>query len=83
MTIQQIIDKITKEILNPAIILLFAAATVIFFWGIVMYLGGLSSSPNAAEKGKNIMLGGIIGMFIMASAWGIVKIFCDFFGTGC
>lgn len=83
MTIQQIIDKITKEILNPAVILLFATATVVFFYGIVTYLTGLSSSSNATEKGKNIMVGGLIGMFIMGSAWGIVKIFCDFFGTGC
>ena len=82
MTIQQIIEKITKEILNPIIYLLFAAATIMFIWGIVQYIAS-SGSPMGAQKGKNIMLGGIIGLFVMASAYGIVKILCNFFGTGC
>src|SRR3989338_4327314 len=33
------------------------------------------------DKGKKIMFWGIIGMFIMASAWGIVRILCNFFET--
>ena len=82
MTIEQLINKITKEILNPAIYLLFAAATIMFVWGIIQYIAA-SGSPMAAQKGKNIMLGGIIGLFVMASAYGIVKILCNFFGTGC
>ena len=81
MTIQQIIEKITKEILNPAIYLLFAAATLMFLWGIVQYIYAAGSAQS--QKGKNIMLYGIIGLFVMASAFGIVKILCNFFGTGC
>ena len=82
MTIQQIIEKITKEIINPTIYLLFAVATLMFVYGIVTYIAA-SGSPQAMQKGKNIMIGGIIGLFVMASAFGIVKILCNFFGTGC
>ncbi len=81
MSIKDIIDKITKEIINPTIYLLFALATVMFVWGIVQYI--YSSGQGQTQKGKNIMLGGIIGLFIMASAYGIVKLLCNFFGNTC
>lgn len=82
MTIQQIINKITTEILNPVIYLLFGLATVVFIWGIIQYVlaGG---SPQQAEQGKKTMLYGIIGLFVMASAFGIVSILCNFFGVSC
>ena len=82
MTIKEIIDKITKEVLNPTIYLLFAAATIIFVYGIITYITA-SGSPQGVATGKRVMIGGIIGLFVMASAYGIVKILCNFFGTGC
>ena len=82
MSITQIINKITEDIINPTIYLLFAVATLVFIWGIVQYISA-SGSPAGAEKGKKVMLGGIIGLFVMASALGIVHLLCNFFGTGC
>jgi len=81
MSIKDIINKITTEILNPTIYLLFAAATVVFVWGIIQYI--ISAGQGQAQKGKNIILYGLVGLFVMASAYGIVKIMCDFFGTQC
>ena len=81
MTIQEIIEKITQEILNPIIYLLFAAAMIMFVVGIIKYI--LSASPQQVDQGKKTMLYGIIGLFVMASALGIVKILCNFFETGC
>lgn len=79
-TFTDLIIRITEEILNPLIILLFALATVLFGWGVVLYIWG-SQSEQRVEQGKKIMIGGIIGMFIMASAWGIVYLLCDFFDS--
>jgi len=81
MSIQEIINKITTEIINPTIYLLFAAATAVFVWGIIQYI--ISAGQGQAQKGKNIILYGLVGLFIMASAFGIVKIMCNFFGTQC
>lgn len=81
MTIKDIIEKITKEIINPTIYLLFALATVMFVYGIVMYI--VSAGQGKTESSKKIMVGGIIGLFVMASAYGIVKILCNFFGNTC
>ena len=81
MSIQEIIEKITKELINPTIYLLFSAATAVFVYGIVLYI--YSAGEGGTSKGKNIMLYGIIGLFVMASALGIVKILCNFFGNTC
>ncbi len=81
MTVTILINKITQEILNPLIMLFFALATVLFAWGVVQYVLAGQGSQEKATQGKRVMLYGIIGMFIMASAWGIVYLLCDFFGT--
>ena len=82
MTLEAIINKITQEILNPLIILLFALATVVFVWGIIQYVLGSAGNPQQTETAKRTILWSIIGMFIMASAWGIVRLLCEFFGVG-
>ncbi len=74
-----ILDKITTQILNPVIVLLFALATIMFLWGVIQYVIGSQGSSDKLEKAKNVILYGIIGMFIMASAWGIVAILQNFF----
>lgn len=76
-----LINKIQNAVLNPIINLLFALATVVFLWGIIQYVIGSQGDTAKLEKGKQVMIWGIIGMAIMASAWGIVKILCQFFGT--
>ena len=81
MTVTELINKVTSQILNPLIILMFALATVVFGWGVVQYIIGSQGSEAKVGQGKRIMIWGIIGMFIMASAWGIVSLLCDFFGT--
>jgi len=81
MTIKTLLDKIQTEILNPLIQLLFVAATVVFLWGVIQYVIGSKGNEQQLQKGRQVMLWGIIGMFIMVSAWGIIKILCNFFGT--
>ena len=82
MTAHELIVRITSQILNPLIVLLFALATVLFGWGVVRYIiASQGGSDAGVTKAKDIMVWGIIGMFIMASAWGIVFLLCDFFKT--
>ena len=81
MTATQLINNITSQVLNPLIILLFAVATMMFAWGIVQYVLGGQGSDQRMTQAKNAILWGILGMFVMASAWGIVSILCKFFKT--
>ena len=81
MSAKDLIIKIQTEILNPLIGLLFVLATVVFMWGVIVYVIGGRGSDEDVSRGKKIMFYGIIGMAVMASAWGIVQLLCDFFTT--
>jgi len=77
--LNQLVGKIVG-ILNSLITLLFALATVYFFWGIVQLIAG-AGEPKAIETGKLHILWGIIGMTIMLSAWGISRMVQNFLGV--
>lgn len=80
-TISGLIQKLIKEVLQPLIFLLFGLATVIFLWGIIQYVIAQAGDEKKLGDAKRVMIWGIIGLFIMSSAWGIVSVLCKFFGT--
>lgn len=80
-TVEGIVAKFQNEILIPIISLLFVLATVFFLWGVMLYVVGSRGDPARLEKGKKVVLWGIVGMAIMASAWGVVRLICNYFGT--
>ncbi len=55
------------DILNRIIPVLIALALVIFFWGLIQYI-------RTHKGGKDIMIAGLLGLFIMVSVWGIIRI---------
>jgi hypothetical protein len=63
--------NIINNILVPVI---FAIAFIVFVWGAfdTFILG--ANSEEVKEKGKNLMLWGLIGFFVMVSVWGLVNI---------
>ncbi|MEI8328313.1 MAG: hypothetical protein WCG02_04240 [Candidatus Taylorbacteria bacterium] len=67
------IDPVIKNIVNPAIEILFAVALLIFAYSVARLIWGSAEGEDRANA-KRSMLGGIIGMFIMLSAWGIVYV---------
>lgn len=81
MTIGQLLGKIQTGIINPLIALLFAIATLVFLWGVLNYVIGIYGDEKKLDEAKRIMAWGIIGLLVMSSAWGIVKVLCAFFGT--
>ena len=65
---------IISTINNVLVPVLFAVAFMVFLWGAfdVFILG--AQSEEIKEKGKNLMLWGLIGFFVMVSIWGLVNI---------
>ena len=65
---------IINTINNILVPVLFAVAFIVFLWGAfeTFILG--ASSEETKEKGKNLMLWGLIGFFVMVSVWGLVNI---------
>ncbi len=66
-------EKIVDGIINPIILLLFATGTFLFVWGLVVFLWKMDN-PEGKQTGVRHMIWGILGVFIMASVLGIVKI---------
>jgi uncharacterized membrane protein YfcA len=66
-------SKIKAEILNPIITLLFVLALVYFLWGVFEFIKNAESPEKRAEGGKHILFG-LLGMFIMLSAVGIINL---------
>ena len=79
--ISPIIFKINEVILNPVITALFAFALVMFLWGVFQYVW-MEDSDKAKEQGKKHMFWGLIGIFIMFSAFAIMQLIAGTFGTG-
>lgn len=69
------------EIINLLLPVIFTLALLLFFWGLVTYVFAISRGDETAQgKGRSLMVGGIIALFVMASVWGIVAFIGDALG---
>lgn len=68
-----IVNKVTTEIINPVIEVLFGLAVAIFFWGIIEFIWN-SGSEDKRTTGKQHIIWGLVGLFIMAAVAGIIQI---------
>ncbi len=59
---------------NVLVPVLFAVAFIVFLWGAFQAFILGAQNDTAKEKGKNLMLWGLIGFFVMISIWGLVNI---------
>jgi hypothetical protein len=78
-SISGIFQSLTCIMLRYVINFMITLATVLFVWGVIQYF----INPENEEKrkaGKQFMIWGIIGLFVMVSIWGIVNIFTTTFG---
>ena len=65
------------DVLNRLIPVLIAVALVVFFWGLIQYI-----RTHKAGSGKDTMIAGLVGLFIMVSVWGIIRIAQNTLGVG-
>ncbi|MEK7662375.1 MAG: hypothetical protein AAB355_02700 [Patescibacteria group bacterium] len=75
------LSRVSYYILNPLIGLFFALALMYFIWGVVVFI---KNTDNETEKetGKNHMIWGIIGLFIMIGVYGIIGLITGTFAPG-
>ncbi len=71
--VDKVLNPIVTTIIDPLIILVFAVALVVFVYGVLQMVWN-KTDADAHSKGRMSMLGGVIGMFIMLSAWGIINL---------
>jgi len=56
-------------------------AVIYFFWGLAQYIIK-SGNEEARTEARNIMIYGIIILFVMLSVWGLVGLVGSTFGVG-
>jgi len=59
-------------VLNPLVYVLIGLAVVVFLWGVIKFV--ISEADSDKQKGKEFILWGIVGLFVMVSVWGLENI---------
>jgi hypothetical protein len=73
--------KVVDNIINPIINVIFAAALMLFLFGLLRFV--LSRGDETAlAAGKQHMFWGVVGMTVMISVYGILWLMLDTFGIG-
>lgn len=75
----EVMNRLVTYLLNPLILVIFAAGFFLFVWGLVQFLWSLNQGGKDTD-GKQHMLWGIVGMFIMVSVYGILSLVTNTFG---
>ena len=63
--------SLANTFLNALIGLFITLAIVVFFWGLIKYLWDMGEDKS---EGLQIMMYGVIAIFVMVSIWGIIRL---------
>jgi len=77
VTAESILIKVS-QLLNIIIPILITLAVVYFIWGVIQYT--ITTDEETKKKAREKVIYGLIGLFVIISFWGIVKILKDTFG---
>ena len=83
--LKDFINNVVQDIVGSAATFLTVASFCLFAFGVVKFIYGRYSDKSSLgdiKKAKDFMLWGIISLFIILSAWGIIGIVQGFLGTG-
>ena len=77
MNIESII-VVMRNIVGAALPVVIALAVILFFWGLAMFILH-SGDETKRSEGRQIMIWGIITLFVMISVWGLVAVIATTF----
>ena len=77
MTLFGILSTIAG-LINLATPIVVALALLYFFWGLAQYILS-QGNEDKKGKGRDIMIWGLIALFVMVSVWGIINVVRDTF----
>ncbi|MBI2109484.1 MAG: hypothetical protein HYT93_04975 [Parcubacteria group bacterium] len=78
--VTDVVQKINQFVLNPIIGFLFALAFIFFLWGVAEFVFR-ADVESERTRGKQHMIWGLIGMFIMFAAFTIIRIIANTIGV--
>ena len=69
------------DYIQQAVVVIFALSVVTFIWGVFKYTVYAQGDESQTKEAKDVIFYGLIGLFVMTSVWGILKIIqTSFFG---
>src|SRR3989339_1151519 len=74
--LEGVIGTVTR-LLGSVIPIIFTIALIYFLWGLTQYIGG---DVSKKEVGRDIMIYGVIALFVMSAVWGLVAIVANTVG---
>lgn len=77
--VESILTKF-NQILGVIIPILITFAVVYFIWGVIQYTVSTDEEAKKGARGKIIQ--GLIGLFVIISFWGIIRVVTNTFGVG-
>ena len=60
------------RLINLALPIVVAVALLAFFWGLVKFIFN-ATDEDKRKEGKQLMIWGLVGLFVMVSVWGLVR----------
>jgi len=81
MTFADLINVIISSVVNPLIILVSSLALLYFLWGVSKYILHSGNEEKRGE-GYQMMIYGVIALFVMVSVWGLVGVLSNTFLGG-
>jgi len=81
MTFAELIETIIVGIVNPLIVLVIALALLYFLWGVTKYILHSGDAEKRTE-GYQMMIYGIIALFVLVSVWALVEVLANTFLSG-
>jgi hypothetical protein len=80
-SLKEFTESIVKFVNGSVVPLIYALAFLVFMVGMVRFFF-LEQGEEGREKGKQLMLWGIIGFVVMFSVWGLVNLLLATVGAG-
>ena len=78
--ISDLVGRVNQAILGPIMQLLFALAFIYFIYGVAKYFLNPLDTEGRADGRQHVMWG-LIGLFIMFSVYGIIRLVLGTFGV--
>ena len=78
--IGQIFNFLITIIDHVLVPLIFGVALIVFTWGVYNYFIAGGANEEKRKEGRNFIIYGIVGFFIMVSLWGLVNVLVYSFG---
>lgn len=78
------LNKLAVEIVNVIngilVPLIFAAAFIVFLFGVFRFMIAGAANPEKRQSGVQFIMYSLIGFFVMISVWGLVNLLVGTFG---